>query len=441
MSEESAARGRPRIGWIRRALLLAGGVLLVVLAWAGLSQNAKVAGLRNLVSYKLVKGLGGPYLPDGPPSSSLSGTVRNAEGRPVSGAVVLVASPVGLSYTAETGADGTYRIAGVPAGRYTPMAARRGYADAFSQRCSAGLCRKRTVTLRPGAESRGIDFSLDPAALPEVLVDGSLVVSSTTEIEVTAPLPGTARRTQLSFERDGLRVDDCWLYEPVEGDGPFPTLLLVLPGPVVGWEIIPVPFAAEGFSVLACYPLRGTQIDEDAADLLTALEYVRQRRLPSRADPERLGIVAASFTSLHAYRLLGLTDQVDVALVLGGMADGLAFRNDVETGAATARPPFDLILIGLGFPNREPEAYLKYSVEFHLEGLPPLCLLHGKDDELVPFNQSVELDAELAERGMPHEFHSYEGLKHYFSTSADSATTQQMFRDSLSCLRRWLGGD
>jgi len=67
-----------------------------------------------------------------------------------------------------------------------------------------------------------------------------------------------------------------------------------------------------------------------------------------------------------------------------------------------------------------------------------LCVLHGKDDELVPFNQSIMLDQELTQLGMPHEFYAYEGLKHYFSTSADSATTQQMFQDSLGCLRRFL---
>jgi hypothetical protein len=49
------------------------------------------------------------------------------------------------------------------------------------------------------------------------------------------------------------------------------------------------------------------------------------------------------------------------------------------------------------------------------------------------------LDQQLTRRGMPHEFHSCEGLKHYFSTSADNATTQQMFQDSLDCLRGWLG--
>jgi dipeptidyl aminopeptidase/acylaminoacyl peptidase len=84
--------------------------------------------------------------------------------------------------------------------------------------------------------------------------------------------------------------------------------------------------------------------------------------------------------------------------------------------------------------------YYRYSVIFHREGLPPLCLLHGKEDELVPFNQGLLLKQELTRRDMPHEFYAYEGLKHYFSTSADSATTQQMFQDSLDCLRRSLEG-
>jgi dipeptidyl aminopeptidase/acylaminoacyl peptidase len=69
------------------------------------------------------------------------------------------------------------------------------------------------------------------------------------------------------------------------------------------------------------------------------------------------------------------------------------------------------------------------------------AFLHGKDDELVPYNQSVMLDQELTRLGMPHEFYSYEGLKHYFSTSADDATTQEMFQDSLDCLGRTLGSE
>jgi dipeptidyl aminopeptidase/acylaminoacyl peptidase len=96
-----------------------------------------------------------------------------------------------------------------------------------------------------------------------------------------------------------------------------------------------------------------------------------------------------------------------------------------------------------GLPKRygvvDCDSHYKYSVLYRLEGMPPMCLLHGVDDKLSPFSQRVELDAALTRRGMPHEFYSYEGLKHYFSTSADNATTKQMFQDALACLRRSLG--
>jgi dipeptidyl aminopeptidase/acylaminoacyl peptidase len=73
-----------------------------------------------------------------------------------------------------------------------------------------------------------------------------------------------------------------------------------------------------------------------------------------------------------------------------------------------------------------------------------VCLLHGVDDELSPHSQSVQLAEELERRGHPHEVYSYEGLSHYFSTSADNATGNwqavawRMFQDSLDCLRMFL---
>ena len=424
-----------RFRWI---LLIFTGILLLGLAWFELSSNPEITGLRNIIHYRIVEWAGRAKARTGEPPGSLAGMIQNGQEQPVAGAVVLVASPLGHTRSAETGADGRYLITDVPPGRYVPVAGKRGYDDALPQTCLAGLCFEDAVVVRSDRQSLGPDLTLESLDPPAVFVDNSLVVSPTAEVEVGAPFPSRSLRTHFSFERAGLRVNDCWLYEPLAGDGPLPTLLLVLPGPVMNWEIVPVPFAAEGFSVLACYPLRGIDIDEDAADLLTALEYVRRGRVPSRADTERLALVGASFTSIHAYRLLALTDEFDVALVLGGMADGFAFRHDVEMGTAQTRPPFDQVLMALGFPNTSPELYFRYSVVFHLEGLPPLCLLHGKDDELSPFAQSVELAEELARQGHPHEFYAYEGLKHYFSTSADNATTQQMWQDSLACLRQFL---
>jgi hypothetical protein len=432
-----------RLFWI---LALLGGLLLAALIWFGSTSDPEITALRNVVHYKIIQRLGGAKVQLDEAPGGLVGRVVDPVGEPVAGATVLVASPLGHTYTATTGDDGGYEITGVPPERYVPVAGKRGYDDALPQACLAGLCFRDAVDVQSGAQATAPDLTLAPLDPPAIVVDNSLVVSPTEEVEVGAPFPSSALRTGFSFERAGLRVNDCWLYEPLAGEGPFPTMFLVLPGPVLGWEIIPVPFAAEGFSVLACYPLRGIDIDEDAVDLLTALEYLRQGRVPSRADTEQLALVGASFTSIHTYRLLALTDQFDVSLVLGGLADGFAFRYDVETGTAHTRPPFDEVLMALGFPNSSPELYFKHSVIYHLEGLPALCLLHGVDDELVPFSQSVELSEELARRrasGEPvaYEFYAYEGLKHYFSTSADDATTQQMFQDSLACLRRGLGGE
>jgi hypothetical protein len=424
-----------RIGSV---LLLLAGLLILGTVWLSYSTDPRITALRNTLQYKIIKAAGGPRVRGGEPPGSLAGTIRDAKGAPMAGAQVLVSSPLGRTYTTESDLQGHYSITGIPPGRYVPVTGKRGYDDALNQTCLAGLCFKHAVVVRPSAAASGYDFALAPAQPPEIRVDSSLVVSPTKTVTVQAPFPSSALRNRISFERAGLWINDCYHYEPVEGEGSLPAILLVLPGPVRNWEMIPVPFAADGFSVLACYPLRGADIDGDAADLLTAVEYLRQGRIPSRADPERLALVAASFTSLHAYRLLGLTDQIDVALVLGGMADGFAFHHDLEMGTLHARPPFDQAHMALGLPDRSPELYFKYSVTHHLEGLPPLCLLHGLEDELVPFSQSVDLAGKLEQRGLPHEFHAYEGLSHYFVQTADDATTQQMFRDSLKCLRRWL---
>ena len=432
MPEQRSVR-RPR-RWVPWLLLALAAVLLAAAAWFCTTTHPQVTGLRNVLAYKAAHRRGVPRVRAAELPGALSGAVRDAGGRPVPGAVVLVASRLGHTYTAETAPDGTYTLAGLPPGRYLPVAAKRGYADALPQTCLAGLCAKHVRAVRPGRETRGADLLLAEAQPPSPTIDGSLIVSPTVTVETRAPLPGRADRTRFSFVRGGALDAECFLYEPEGGLGPYPALLLVLPGPVLNWEIVAVPFAAQHYSVLACYPYRGTDIEGDVADLLTALEYYRRGRLPSHADLSRLGLIGASWTSIHAYRLLETTEEFDAALILGGLADAFAFRLASEEGTAQARPPFDQVLMALGFPNTSPEQYFRYSVRYHLEGLPPLCLLHGTTDELLPFEQSVLLDQVLTQRGLEHRFYSYEGLTHYFSVSAEDATTQQMFRDSLDCL-------
>jgi hypothetical protein len=65
------------------------------------------------------------------------------------------------------------------------------------------------------------------------------------------------------------------------------------------------------------------------------------------------------------------------------------------------------------------DPYYKYSVLYHLEGLPPVCLLHGVDD---PHGQA---SGQASYRRSPRACNW-------------RSVAWQMFQDSLDCLRRAL---
>lgn len=57
----------------------------------------------------------------------------------------------------------------------------------------------------------------------------------------------------------------------------------------------------------------------------------------------------------------------------------------------------------------------KYSpVSYLREGLPPTLMIHGNADVVVPIQQSLDLHAELNERGIINEFHSLPNVNHAF---------------------------
>ncbi len=241
MTSKTTAKRRSKRPLVWLPFLLAGLIFLGSI-WFCYSAEPKVTALRNVVHYRVVKATGGPRLRTSESSGAITGTIRDPEGKPVVGALVLVASPLGDTYTATSEADGRYRISGVPPGRYVPVAGKRGYNDAIPQICAAGLCYKHVVIVRPGTEATAADLRLAQATSPQIVVDNSLIVSPTVEVETTAPLPGRALRTHFSFERAGLRVNDCWLYEPValqHRQDLLPMLLLVLPGPGLGTAASP----------------------------------------------------------------------------------------------------------------------------------------------------------------------------------------------------------
>ena len=102
------------------------------------------------------------------------------------------------------------------------------------------------------------------------------------------------------------------------------------------------------------------------------------------------------------------------AVLLGAPSDLFDARRRLEDG--TYVPPFglDAALVALGFPDREPLRYWRYSWTYHVRrDLPPLALIHSRQDEVVPFQQSEALARRLEAVGAPHRLYVFDAASHY----------------------------
>jgi dipeptidyl aminopeptidase/acylaminoacyl peptidase len=410
---------------------------LTVVGWAATTDHVPVAALRHTVEYRLIQWgnalWGDPNMGRYPPGA-LSGLVCDADGRTVAGATVLVASPVGETFVTESDATGYYRLSDLPPGIYRPVAARGGYTDAIYR----APLRLNTVLVRPGHETMGANLTLSAEDLTAPAFDAVEMgpAEEATYQDQELDLYFRARRRTYRLLHGEAVVGEGYVYEPVVGEGPWPTLLVILPGPVLEWEIVPVPLADQGFVVIAVHPARKMDIEGEVDSMRAALAALRAGQLSTRADATRIGVLGGSFTSLHVYRLLQRESGVRAALVLGGVADGFCIRRQFEDGTLIPVYGFDKLLIGLGLPNRAPQLYFRYSVRYHLEGLPPLCLIHGTADEFVSHSQSELLAGELAARGMPYELHLVPGLVHYFVGQESTL----LLRITMDFFDQYLGG-
>jgi carboxymethylenebutenolidase len=180
--------------------------------------------------------------------------------------------------------------------------------------------------------------------------------------------------------------------------------------------------------------------------------------LPGRSLPYR--DLAAQLAE-HGY----LADLVHYFDVTGGRASGLGHPLQLAAwlsaagaavGHAAAAPAADpgrvgLVGVSLG-------AYLAVAVASQdrrvgavveccggvadfftrgLERMPPVLILHGGDDPVVPVSEAHRLDRLLTERRRPHEVHIYPGRGHRLS----GADFEDAVARTLAFLDRHLKGD
>jgi dipeptidyl aminopeptidase/acylaminoacyl peptidase len=222
------------------------------------------------------------------------------------------------------------------------------------------------------------------------------------------------------------------------GASPLPTLLAVYPGQADTWEGVSIPLAAAGYAVIAVGPAYALDLDDDIAELQRLAAFARAGALPG-VDARRMAVLGGSYSSLHVQALLERDAGFRAVLLLGGISDIFDMRRRFEQGSFI--PPFglDQALIALGTPNSSPERYWRYSSRYHLRrGLPPMLLMHSRNDEIVPFQQSEQLAADLVRLDVPHEAYFFDGLSHYLLADRPSAELTNLYDVTLAFLRRTL---
>ncbi len=159
--------------------------------------------------------------------------------------------------------------------------------------------------------------------------------------------------------------------------------------------------------------LGGTTPVEAVSDTKSAIRWARQHASTLGIDPSRLaasGVSAGAHLALCAAMAIGPGDPGDNEAL--SPIPNLLVLQSAPVGSAS-----DGHFVGLLQGRCRPE---DYSPAHHVRsGLPPMCLIHGTADEIVPYDSVKEFVARMREAGNLCELHTFEGTDHFFSKRSD----------------------
>jgi dipeptidyl aminopeptidase/acylaminoacyl peptidase len=325
-------------------------------------------------------------------------------------------------------------------GEYTAVAGAPDVGEAVRRVRFGGTVGQVTPSLdfrlapRPGGEGMG-------RVAPDTLAAG-ITTQGPVPVESALPVPGRALRWEVALS-PRLTTGRILLYLPPDADARtarYPLLVTAYPGPAEEWEGASIPLAAAGYAVLAYAPPYGFTPEESVGELRALLAAGRDGSLPG-VDRARAAILAGSYSGLHALRVLQDehgSPALRAAVLMGAPTDLFDMRRRLEDRSFV--PPFglDQALVALGFPDREAPRYWRYSGAYHVQrGMPPALLVHSRQDDVVPFQQSELLARMLGEEGVVYELHLLDGGSHYLLSAEEDA--RGIYEVTLRFLKEHLG--
>ena len=407
-------RARPYKHGVARpdlAALALAAVVVVLAARDTLTQVPTVWAAWNVMAWELAH-----ILPrDAAPTAiaTVRGTVRDAAGRPIERAIVIVPLPDGTTVEGRTRADGTVAVANLPVGRRPVWVGAPGMAPVVvevdvadpSSRVGPAI----EVTLVPVVASPGVDPTDARARARGQVIEGEAV-----PLACEAPVAATALRSEVVATRAGIGPGQAFRYRPDDGGARWPTILVVYPGPAASWECASIPLAAAGFEVVAYGPPYGFDVEGEVGHLRTLMATLDGRP----------AVLAGSYSAIHALRLVqdAPPGAIRAVALMGPPVDLFDLRRRLEMEGWV--PPFglDRALVALGRPDREVARHARYSARLHVAAShPPTLVIHSRSDEVVPVAQGEAYLRALAEAGVEAEGMILDGGGHYLLSTGGEA--------------------
>lgn len=250
-----------------------------------------------------------------------------------------------------------------------------------------------------------------------------------------------ARRPYSYPARDGTEIPG-YLTRPLDADGPAPLVVLPHGGPasrdVAGFDWMAHFFASSGYTVLQPN-FRGSggygKAWEDAGhgewgigvmqhDLSDGVAALVDAGL---ADPERVCIVGGSYGGYAALAGAVFTPELyrcaAAIAPVSDLVDMLGFERG-RRGRSSAAVSYWRVAMGGGDPENLNDRLRAASPAAHAEqAQAPVLLIHGRDDSVVPLEQSRIMERALEAAGKSVELIELDGEDHWLSGSSTRLAT------------------
>ena len=190
----------------------------------------------------------------------------------------------------------------------------------------------------------------------------------------------------------------------------------------------------------------------DIEDCKCAIRYLRANATKYRIDPNRIGVAGASAGG-HLAELVATADEKAGLEGSGGWPDvssrvqaASAYYgvSDFTVGAMQFQHHTGKVVVKLfrGDESAKPALYRQASpIRYVSKDGPPLLLVHGEQDDLVPFSQSVEMTRAYQDTGLTVEFIPVKNAGHDFEQIGPEAITpsvDEIHRKTVAFFKRYL---